>query len=114
MSEPTIINVDVPEGTTPRLTFTVLDDAGAQVQPNTCTLTVYDEHTGSVLGTEDTDVIGSITGGAADIRLDVAHTAMQGTGRYEWHRAFFEFEYGIGGVGKHEVRFRVHNLTKFP
>ena len=115
MAVRTVLTTEVPEATTPLLHATFTDEGGNTITVlNSVTLTLYDEATETIINSWlDSDVSGSVTAGVLSLRLGAADTAILNADRArERHIALFEFTWGVGLVGKHEVAFAVVNLDK--
>jgi hypothetical protein len=107
------------EGSTPRITYTLKDEAGAVITGalTTQTASIYDEATGTVIGTdpddwENVDIDGAegnaVVAGVGTWDLPASATAKIGSDTYEDHIIAMKFTYGVGRVGKHWIKVRVY------
>ncbi len=117
MSHVTDLTADhVIEGATPRIDYTLKDEAGDTITSSldTQTATIYDKATGDAVGTwTDKDISGAegnlVTSGVGVWTLPTSATAMVGTGESEVHRIAMKFTYNSGKVGRHWIDFRVYS-----
>jgi hypothetical protein len=115
MATRTILTTEIPQRTTPILAATFVDEAAATITSfTTVTMTLYDLDTGKVInGNTATDVSASVTAGVLALTLAAADTAMLDSSKArERHVALFEFTWGSGRAGKHEITMDVVNLEK--
>lgn len=103
------------EGSTPRIGYTLKDEAGATITSALTTqeASIYDEATGTVVPTwTDKDIDGaegnSVASGVGTWDLPVSATAKIGNNEFEDHIIAMKFTYGSGRVGKHLIKVRVY------
>lgn len=114
---------EFPEKGTPKITGVIRDDAKIGIPGGSLTtliLTLYDELSGTLLGSRPAgqDILGT-NGGSVDgsgnfaLQLTSADMAIVDSIRpEEVHIALVEWTYGAGLGGKKEIEFLVINLVK--
>lgn len=115
----------VPEGSTQRITMTLLDELGAAVPLSaidTATLTLYarDEAAQPIINAaNDANIknsgLGTIhaTSGLLTLVLDPAYNAINNVANdLEWHRCLIEVGYSATKALKYEIDFPVRNLQR--
>ncbi len=103
------------EGTTPEITYTLQDEAGATITAalDTQTATIYNRQTGAALPTwtADTNIDGAqgnlVTSGVGVWLLPTTATTKTDSAQSEELVIAIEFTYNSGRVGKHWLLVRV-------
>lgn len=104
------------EGSTPRITYTLKDEAGAVITAALTTqeASIYDAKSKQALSAAwtDMDINGaqgnSVTDGIGTWDLPAAATARIGGDEVEDHIILMKFTYGVDRVGKHKVKVQIH------
>jgi hypothetical protein len=111
--------VGIPERTTQKLTFTLKDEAGAAIPGSsltTCTLTLYDLATGTIINSrDDVDVKSNVdSAGLFSFTFALADMAIQdSTLAVETHVVLIEWTYASGAKrGSYEAELTVRNVSK--
>jgi len=118
----TVFNEQIPELTTPRITFQIVDEAGTGFEPSTLTLTLYNVKTGAMLNSRDHQNVVDAAGVTVDAQGQVVWQTsaedmaiLVATESLEVHVALLEWSWSLGTKhGKHELEFHVRNLTEVP
>src|SRR5690606_4766872 len=116
----TRLTTEVGEGTTALITGTIRDHAGLGFKPDTLTLTLYEQLSGTILNNRDQESILDANGGtvssagALAAKRSPAHNALLSQTRsHEDHVALLRWTYNGGAdAGWAEVVFRIHNQLK--
>ena len=120
MSTRTVIQDPIPERSSARLTAQLVDENGSGISPSTLTLSLYvlgdtntiinNRNNQNVLNTNDVtvDTSGNLTWNMQPQDNQI----MSSNRRLEYHVALFEWTWGTGKAGKHEIVFPVENLQK--
>ena len=103
------------EGSTPRIGYTLKDEADAIITSALTTqiVTIYDAKSKQPLtGWTDKDIKGangnSVVAGVGTWDLPAAATAKFGNDEFEEHILAMAFTYGVGRVGKHDIKVRIY------
>ena len=103
------------EGSTPRITYTLKDEAGATITSALTTqlASIYDAKSKAVVGTwTDTDIDGlqgnAVVSGVGTWDLPADATAKLAKAEFEDHIIAMRFTYGNARVGKHFIKIRVY------
>ena len=103
------------EGSTPRIGYTLKDEAGATITAALTTQLASIYHAKSkapLTGWTDTDIKGlqgnSVTAGVGTWDLPTSATAKLTKAEFEDLIVAMKFTYGIGRVGKHFIKIRVY------
>ena len=117
MSHVTDLRIDhIIEGATPRITYTLKDGAGDVITAalDTQVATIYDSHTGDVVGIwDDLDIKGSrgnsVTLGVGTWDVPITATAkLDTTKEVEDHVIAMRFTYDTDKVGRHWMYIRIY------
>ena len=115
----------INERTSARYTATLTDEAGAVIDGtalDSATITAYDVATGAAIGSRTAQDCKNANGvtisalGVLEWTLTPADSAILGTGTTEQKAAMFVLGWGGASVKqcRHEMTWRVRNLTKAP
>lgn len=122
MAVRTVVSDEVPEESTPLLTFQIVDRDGVGFQPDVFILTLYDNKTGDILNGRDEQNVLNANGCTVDADGNVEFTMepedttiLDTASALEVHIALFEWTWNAGLFhGKHEIQHKIRNMSQVP
>jgi hypothetical protein len=120
MSTRTVLTDLINEGTTPYLTFTIVNRLEEGFKPTTLALTLYNYNDGAIINSRlnqdvmDKEGCATASDGVTTFQFTKEdNIIVDSDASVEIHVAYFEWTWNSGlYVGSHEIELRIQNLTK--